>query len=174
MAKDAKNQQPTTEQRGMEKELSEMVNAFLILLLCYLASIQQSRQRLAISLMFSLSCLVHFLESDNLTDLLYYLTAGMVDCVLIFIICFFARPTIFTDLMVLVCAGSLLLNVYGWIIYELFLAPISYDVAFSFLYLIVVFVFLKKDTHNDKNRVGGVLLPYRKCNDFHFSLFKKA
>ena len=151
-----------------------MINNLLIIALCFMAMFQPTKQRFLVALAFSLSCAVHSIVSENLSDVLYYLSAGIADVVIVFVICLFARPDRFTDQMIIVCVFSLLLNLYGLIIYENYFSATSYNAAFYALYVAAMSVFLKKDKGNGNKRARWLRLPYRLCDNFCHPLYKKA
>lgn len=151
-----------------------MNNEILMLLLCILALCQPTKQRFLIAITFSLSCVVHLIVSESFPDVLYYLSAGAFDLVMIFIMCLFSKPTRFTDWMILICITSLFLNLYGLVIYGNHYSSASYEAAFLVLYAVSIGVFVKKDKGNGDKSFDWFWLPYLKRNCFCNSLHKKA
>lgn len=154
--------------------MSGQINYFLMALLCFLSFRQMTKQRLFIALAFSLSCVGHAIKSERLSDVLYYLSAGAIDLIIFMAICVFARVTRFTDFMLFVCGSSLLLNLYGLIIYENFYPPTSYNNAFSVLYVITGFIFLEKDEGDGDSGFYWFRLPYLRRYNFSNLLYKEA
>ena len=146
----------------------------LIIILVVLSLFQPSRERTLISITFSLSCLIHLLWCDSLNGMLYYLSAGVFDLIVLLAVCVYAKPSKFTDCMVLICVFSLFLNFYGWRIYESYMEPTSYNIAFHILYMFAVYTLLKRDWKNDAlynwlaffrsldNQRGGFYCPLHK------------
>jgi hypothetical protein len=123
----------------------------LIILSCILSLLQPTKERIAIGVTFSFACVVHLLLCDEFTGFFYYLSAAFFDFVVLAFICSYAKHSRFTDNMIYLCFVSILLNVYGWTIYELYLDPISYNLAFQGLYIAAIYILIKRDRENESD-----------------------
>lgn len=151
-----------------------MLNQLLIIALCFISLFQPTRQRTLIAMGFSVTCMVHAMVSSYLSDVLYYLTAGYMDLIILVFVCLLARPTRFIDMVIIVLISSICLNVYGWVLYESFSSPIAYNKAFSCLYLIAIYIFLKKEPGNENSSFNWFRFPDVKRDNLCYSLHKKA
>ena len=149
----------------------------LIVIACVVALFQPSRERFCIAVAYSVTCAIHLFLCDDLTGVLYYLSAGVFDLIVLLFICLRARPARFADIMVSVCAGSLVLNFYGWVIYEQYMEPISYNTASHVLYVFAIYVLLRRDWENDicyLDWLDIIRLPNRKRDRACHPLHKEA
>jgi hypothetical protein len=148
----------------------------MMALLCGLSFFQPTRQRLIICFAFCFEFWIHAALSDYISDdVVYYLSGGIFTCIVLAGIVMFAKPNKFTDQMVMACVASILLNVYGWMIYENYWKADSYNIAFYILYMIVAFIFLQKEGAKDENRNSGWLrLPYHKYFGFNREIHQEA
>jgi hypothetical protein len=121
----------------------------LIGIICILTLIQSNKNRFHLAIFYSLACVVHILVFSSAIGVDYYLSAGVFDFALIYGFCLYAKPGNFSDNMILISVISLALNWYGWIIYENYLPPNSYDTAFQFLYGYAILTLLKRDKADD-------------------------
>lgn len=106
--------------------------------------------------------------------MLYYFSAGVFDLIILAFVCIYASASRFTDSMVGICLASLFLNFYGWVIYEQYMEPTSYNIAFHFLYIFTAYILLERDWKNDNCYIDWMALfrlPSRKfsrpCNSLH-------
>jgi peptidoglycan/LPS O-acetylase OafA/YrhL len=138
----------------------------LMALLIILSFMQPNQQRLLISFSFSFAAIFHAFVSEYMTDTMYYFSDGVFVSVVLAGIVLFSKPNKFTDQMVMACVASILLNVYGWMIYENYWKADSYNIAFYILYMIVAFIFLQKEGAEDHDKLGSrnswFRLPYYK------------
>ena len=149
----------------------------LIITICILAIFQPTRERFLIAWLYALACSIHNYFLGDISGVFYYLSAGAFDFIVLAIICVFIRPNWFSNCIIGISIMSLILNFYGWIIYELYLPPTSYNIAFNALYLLAILVFLWKDSAHDtgKNKRWAVLrLPNFKFNNACHPLHKET
>jgi hypothetical protein len=115
--------------------------------------------------------------SEYMTDTMYYFSDGVFVSLVLAGIVIFSKPNKFTDMMVMACAASILLNVYGWIIYEFYWKADSYNIAFYILYMIVAFIFLQKEGVQDETKSTGsgwLRVPYYKYSRLYRKIYQEA
>ena len=94
---------------------------------------------------YVLMTLTHELFINKVTSLPYYSTAAIFDLVsMILMASIKPTPNIAVKLS-FICVISICLNFYGWLIYILYIKPVTYDIGFIILYAVAIYVFLSKD-----------------------------
>jgi hypothetical protein len=138
-------------------------------LLCGISFYQPTWQRVIICAAFCSEFWLHawldhmgFLNNVN-----YYFSGGVFTSLVLAGIVFFAKRTRFTDDMAKACFASILLNAYGWLIYDISWPAYSYELAFLVLYLIIASIFVQKEGVEDEDaRWGNIFIS---CNKRSFS-----
>lgn len=149
----------------------------LIIAICILATFQPTRERFLIAWLYALACSTHNYFLGDISGVFYYLSAGAFDFIVLAIICIYAKPKWFSNQIIGISTISLILNFYGWIIYELYLPPTSYNIAFNTLYLYAILILLWKDSAHDfgtNKRWAFLRLSHFKFNNACHPLHKKA
>lgn len=120
--------------------------ATLLVIICIITLVTMH----PVALAFALSCSVHKVFADMLPDTLYYLSAGLFDVLVIGIIAVFLRPSHMAQSFIWLCLFSLALNFYGWLIWFLYLPPVTYNIGFIVLYSVAIYLLLRKDMAKDE------------------------
>jgi hypothetical protein len=119
--------------------------SILIFIIGALAILQPTPARQKAALVFAGLTLLHEIVFKNLDGLWYYGSAAFVDMAIISITANLKyTPRLIRDLH-RVCLASIILNASGWIMWMLYLSPVSYNVSFIFLYAWSVIVLLRRD-----------------------------
>lgn len=96
----------------------------------------------------------------------HYHIAGLFDVLVSWVL----SRLVFIDKMVKILATitliSLILNIAGWVIYELYLPPLAYDIAFNVLYAATILVIL-----TIRNKNGSIDYRSKDIGIFNFFNF---
>lgn len=144
---------------------------YLTICLCVLVTLQPGGGRRAAASLYAAMCLVHELTHIYTPGALYYILNGGLTSIVLAYLCRYGRCSQFTDNMIYVCIASILLNFYGLVIYQLYMDPASYNLAFHGVYILAILILLKKDRehgldicdrlsifrvfHNQRSHLGG-------------------
>ena len=82
--------------------------------------------------------LLHDMLYGGSTGIVYFLTAGMSDLMIIMLIYYLPSPV--TQKLMNISLISIVLNLYGWTMYESGQEPIIYSSAFIALYIYAIYV----------------------------------
>ncbi len=135
---------------------------YLIIILCGLSLIQPTWQRTRIAGLYSGLCLSFMLIEPQLSDMLYYVLPTYFDLLVVIYIYKRANQTRFTDMMIAISALSLLVNFFGWVLYDRGMEPDSFIQAFHVVYFLAIYTLLGKDQadeSSDNNWLGILPLP---------------
>ena len=116
----------------------------IIVIMCVLAVCQTPLDRRLAAMFFSVSCGLHFLLFGTLEGFPYYFSAAVFDLVVILSIISYCRATKLSDGLIDLCLISIGLNCYGFVSWSLYISPVTYNVSFMALYLIAIFLILRK------------------------------
>lgn len=113
----------------------------------------------------------------ELSDMHYYVLPAYFDLIVIVYIFKRANQTRFTDMMIAVSALSLLVNFFGWVLYDRGMEPDAFIQVFHVVYFLAIYTFLgkgKANESNDNNWLGVLPLPHIPGRNLFSSLYKKA
>ena len=150
---------------------------YLIIVLCVLVLIQPTWQRTRIAGLYSGLCLGFMVIEPQLNNMLYYVLPACFDLLVIIYIFKRANQTKFTDMMITVSALSLLVNFFGWVLYDRGMEPDSFIQVFHVVYFLAIYTFLgkeKADESNTDNWLGILPLPNTPGTHIFSPLYKKA
>ena len=116
-----------------------MILTILFIVICAVALYTRETP----SLIFASLMVIHDLVSVSLDGWLYYLSAGAESLLIICIMSLFVKPSNLTNNIMYLSFASIVLNLYGFIIWALYLPPTSYDMGFIVLYAISIYVLLR-------------------------------
>ena len=151
---------------------------YLIIILCFLALFQPTWQRARIAGLYSGLCLFFMVIEPQLkSDMLYYVLPAYFDLMVIIYIFKRANQTRFTDMMIAVSALSLLVNFFGWILYDRGMEPDLFIQVFHGVYFLAIYTFFGKDKADESNAdnwLGILPLPNIPGRNLFSPLYKKA
>lgn len=105
------------------------------------------------AIIFAVAALAHAYGSNALTGWGYYLSAAGVDVAVMACVAHGCKPSETAGRFLRISAVSFFLNFYGWGLWLLYKSPLSYDIAFTGLYIVAVLATLGKDAPEDAGRV---------------------
>lgn len=108
----------------------------LIYIIVILAVIQPSKKRLYPALVFAILTLSHLYFSRDMDGFAYYFSAVLTDLLIMALIV--RSDSILTLHLMVVSITSILLNTFGWVLWEFYFPPMMYDTAFIILYLYAI------------------------------------
>ena len=150
---------------------------YLVIILCGLVFIQPTWQRARIAGLYSGLCLFFMVIEPELGDMHYYVLPAYFDLLVIIYIFKRANQTRFTDMMITVSALSLLVNFFGWVLYDRGMEPDSFIQVFHVVYFLAIYTFLGKDKADESNAdnwMGILPLPNTPGTNIFRPLYKKA
>lgn len=112
-----------------------------------------------------------------LGDMFYYVLPAYFDLVVIIYIFKLANQTRFTDAMISVSCLSLMVNFFGWAMYDRGMEPDSFIQVSHIIYFLAIYTLFgkdKADESNVNNWMGIFPLPNIPGNYIFSSLYKKA
>ena len=132
-----------------------MIISVLIGIITILALLQNNQRRTP-ALICALMLLVHDVFLSELDGLLYYASDALFCLMIITMISNLREtPELIIKLHKIFLIG-IVLNLYGWIIWMLYLSPVSYNIPFMLLYGSVIIALLSWDGVEDGNyRMDG-------------------
>lgn len=132
----------------------ELLNAGLIFLILLAGFVQPSAPRLFSAFIFvgaSIGLIIAD-KLDLLSDYMLYMSSALASVLVMILL----SASVLVSSVVLtlhkICLAAILLNLGGYIAYELDLSYLGYNLSFSILYIITIITLLKKDGRSD---VGG-------------------
>lgn len=150
---------------------------YLIVILCILSLTQPTWQRTRIAVLYSGLCAVFMAIEPRLGDMMYYVLPAFFDLAVIIYIFNRANQNRFTDMMIAVSSLSLLVNFFGWILYDRGMEPDLFIQVFHVVYFLAIYTLLgkeKADESNDTDWLGIFPLPNIAGNHIFSPLYKKA
>jgi len=135
----------------------ELLNAGLIFIILLAGFVQPSAPRLLSAFIFvgaSIGLIVAD-KLDLLTDYMLYMSSALAS--LLVMILLSASVLVSSVVLTLhkICLAAILLNLGGYIAYELDLSYLGYNVSFSILYIITIITLLQKDSRSDVSGFGS-------------------
>tara|TARA_R110000850_G_scaffold269167_2_gene401025 strand:- start:17616 stop:18098 length:483 start_codon:yes stop_codon:yes gene_type:complete len=145
------------------------VIAAIIFTLIVIVLFRLRQSRVIVAAIVALSFILHIILADHLLYLdgfLYYATAAIFDIAAIALIVNLEPKT---KLIVDTCSILFLMiciNAYGWIIYELYMSPITYNIGMGLVYIILAFRILimtgrDRGDRRAKNNIWSPLVHHR-------------
>lgn len=131
------------------------MNTYLMLIICALAL----RSGRISAIIFAVVALAHAYGSGALTGWGYYLSAAGVDVAVMVAIAHGCKPSKTAGRFLHISAVSFFLNFYGWGLWLLYKSPLSYDIAFTGLYVVAALATLGKDAPQDAGRINLNFFP---------------
>lgn len=123
--------------------------------------------------MFAFCTAAHCLLSTGLDGWLYYLSAGFTDVVIIGLLATTHRVSGTTGGLILVSICSVVLNIYGQVLWISYLPADSYNNAFTLLYALSVLIIIRGDDAGDFN-IFDLFSPASKSRSILGHLSKEA
>lgn len=105
---------------------------FLVYTLVLSALIQASKDRFYVALIFSMLTLTHNIISASFSPLLMYFSAAITDLLIVCLI--MTSSSEMTRKLIIVSIWSIVLNGIGYILWQYYVSPFAYDLAFICLY----------------------------------------
>lgn len=121
-----------------------MIISSLILIITVLALLQEKHRRTP-ALICALLLLIHDNFMVSLDGVLYYLSDAMFCFIIIFMTANLKETSRLIVKLHYIFLIGIVLNLYGWVIWMLYLPPTSYNVAFMLLYTSIIIVLLSWD-----------------------------
>jgi len=116
---------------------------------------QPSAPRLFSGVVFSVVSISLILIDSMLTDYMLYMVSALASVLVMIIL----SASVLVSNVVLtlhkICLAAILLNLGGYIAYELDLSYLGYNLSFSILYIIAIITLLKKDGRSDARGFGS-------------------
>ena len=127
-------------------------------LVCLILVISFSKGKVA-PILFGIAALMHDLFLSDLNGMYYYVSAGVFDGIVAWLIYKLELSRLVLDILV-VCAISASLNAFGWVIWLIGLPPDVYNTAMIALYICACIISGRgKDAGNYSNN-------YNLCADY--------
>lgn len=123
---------------------------FLTYTLCALAMFQPTLHRFFVASVFAGLTYAHNLHLYQLEGFAYYGSDALVYLAVMGITGSLSFIDDFTINVHRLCVAAIILDLFGWVIYMLYLDPYPYNVAFAMLYAISIVVFLTGRKANDR------------------------
>jgi len=115
----------------------------IVSILCVAAVIQGNASRWYIASCFCIGVLMHNAFFYHVENSMYYLSAAMIDLIVMVIISRF-KCRAFVYKMLFVCVVSIMLNGLGWALWHFYLPPTFYDQLFLLFYCSVIAIFINE------------------------------
>jgi hypothetical protein len=129
-----------------------MIVDVLLLLLGFAVLAQPDIYRYAAAATFACLSLVYNGISGALDGAWYYIGAALVDLTALWVLAQIKPVPLLAIRLQYLCLASIVLNFIGWAMWFAYLEPALYDTAFIALYLVALYVLLKKDQADE---LGG-------------------
>ena len=127
--------------------------------------------------MFIFPCALLSYFSGYLDGFNYFASAGLIDCVVIWAVCSYAKTSKFADRIILISGLSLTMNLLGWVLYENYYPATIYVSSFHALYILAILALLRGDGVHDTTgdlRMGVFRLFDHKRDNLHSALCRQA
>ena len=145
-----------------------MIVGYLILVLSVVAVLQPTVARQKVAVVFVFAALLHDVAGEQLDGGMYYISAALLDSVIITITANFKETSQVTRSIHRICLASIVLNTAGWVTYMLYVPPVGYNLSFIFLYLWSIIVLMKRNRRYDGDNTLDTWSYY-----FRFSSYKR-
>ena len=122
-----------------------MIVNYLILALGVAALTQPTAARRKVASVFIAATLLHCVIGEYIAGGAYYISAAVLDSAIITITANFKETSQITRDIHRICLASIVLNASGWVMYMLYISPVSYNLFFIFLYLWAIMVLMKRN-----------------------------
>lgn len=110
-----------------------------------LVLIQSSWHRVQVVFIFAMMTFIHNLFMAHLDGLPYYLSDAMFYAFVISATAMLPKISELTMSIHRICLAAIVLDVFGWVIWMLYLPPDSYNVAFMLLYAWTIIIIISGD-----------------------------
>lgn len=151
---------------------------YVLIVLGVVSVLQRTSERRFPAVVFAASCGAHYYMLSGLEGFWYCFTAAFCDLVTVAVICSFATVTRLADTLISISIFSIFVNIYGWVLWVMYLPVESYNQAIMALYLIAILSLLWKDCADDyyrnSKRHSSLRLFGDKCFAFCCALSKEA
>ena len=129
----------------------------LVALIALASVMQPNSQRLFVGLAYSVLLIASDLLLSNSMGLLYYYGSAVFDVATIIIISRVAKVSSMVLTIQKICLVSILLNFFGWVMWELYMPPVMYNSLFIALYVYALLTLVRRSSID----VGEYTLGYR-------------
>lgn len=139
----------------IDTTITALLGAVVVFSVC-----QPNPERLFAGVCFSTITLAHEAILSDLPGVFYYLSAALADLLIIMATsAVYPVPKMVIRLQK-VCVASIVVNLFGWIVWFAYLPPWPYELAFVFVYAAAVITLVRQDGSN----VGGFTMAgWRSC-----------
>lgn len=121
------------------------INDALMAVFTLTAFFQINKQRSIYILLCGIMFLIHDYLSSELSDQMYYFSACVVDATAVIMAMCLSPVTKAVRCMQKICMSFCIANMYGFIIWYLYLPPLSYNLLCTVLYVLLIFTTLKSE-----------------------------
>lgn len=118
----------------------------LMLVLLLVAAFQPTAERAYAGLMFACVSIIHYVLMFDVGGWAYYFSAALLDAAVIF---FTIRLRIISPVIEslhAICYISILMNFFGWLLWQLYLPPDAYNAAFLLIYGWAILNLLRRES----------------------------
>ena len=138
-------------------DVVELLNAGLIFIILLVGLVQPSAPRLFSAFVF-VGASIGLIIADKiglLSDYMLYMSSALASVLVMIIL----SASVLVSSVVLtlhkICLVAILLNLGGYITYELDLSYLGYNLSFTILYIITILTLIKKDGRSDARGFGS-------------------
>lgn len=111
---------------------------FILITLLVLALLKAPHERVC-PLLFATAALSHDIYLSQLDGFLYYGSAAILDGLVLSALATLKQSALSRKIQI-ICAMSISLNAFGWILWVLYAPPVAYNSAFMCLYIFACFI----------------------------------
>lgn len=122
----------------------------LAVIILILSILQKTDERFFAACTYSILNSLHFLVLGDADGSVYYLTAAIFDIAIIYVASRTIKIVSTSIYIQRICIAEITLNFVGWVMYESYIDPFAYNIAYALLQVAMIAVLLKKDAKNDK------------------------
>lgn len=146
-----------------------MITTILLSAIGLAVLLQPNAPRFFAALMFASATLSHELFLSHLDGLMYYGSAALIDLAIIILTSGINPVPKMVIALHRICTVSIIANFAGWVMWSLYLPPLTYDLMFMVIYAYTLIILIRKDGVD----VGGYGVDsWRSC--FHFDQRARA
>jgi len=128
----------------------------LIVLICWAVILQPSKPRAIVATIYAVPTLAHHIASDGWDDRVYFLSAALVDLIVIALLAAYPRRGLLGATLQKISVVSIALNAVGWAAWMLYLPPWGYVGSFILLYSWALWALIAKEHPDDAMGVNSV------------------
>jgi len=125
---------------------------YLVIVIVVAALSQVVSKRRYPACVFAAVTFSHWMWLSGLEGFYYCLSAGVCDVLVIYLICSYSQTSRLADTLIFISLMSIVLNLYGWLLWYYYLPVESYNTSIAALYLIAIISLLWKERAHDNNR----------------------